>query len=64
MSGGGNVEKFKNETGHSLAGGNLRGVLYCLIAAVCYALYAALNKKQTYPKELSRFTVFAGVILK
>ncbi|WP_294407521.1 DMT family transporter [uncultured Clostridium sp.] len=44
---------------HSLAGGNLKGVLYCLIAAVCYALYASLNKKQTYPKELSMFIVFA-----
>ena len=28
MGGGGNVEKFKNETGHSLAGGNIY-LLYC-----------------------------------
>lgn len=48
-----------NGNAHSLSGGNLKGVIYCLIAAVCYALYAALNKKQTYPKELSMFIVFS-----
>lgn len=44
---------------HALTGGNLKGVCYCLIAAVCYAFYASLNKKQTYPKELSMLIVFA-----
>lgn len=43
----------------ALIGGNWKGVLFCLVAAICYALYASLNKKQTYPKEISMLVVFA-----
>ncbi|MDD3362198.1 MAG: DMT family transporter [Hespellia sp.] len=48
-----------NGNPRALVGGNLQGVLCCLAAAVCYALYASINKGQTYPKELSMFIVFA-----
>lgn len=37
---------------------NLKGVMFCVLAAVSYGFYASLNKKQTYDKELSMMVVF------
>lgn len=41
------------------------GIVYCLIAAVCYSLYSVLNKREDYDKNISVFlsyvfgTIFA-----
>lgn len=42
----------------ALINSNLKGVLYCLIAAVSYGLYSVLNKKETYHKELAIFVAY------
>lgn len=33
--------------------GNPKGILFALLAAVCYGLYCTLNKRETYDKNLS-----------
>ncbi len=40
-------------------GGSINGVAFCLCAAVSYGLYAVLNKRQTYDKEIAMFVVYA-----
>lgn len=47
-----------------LFGSDLKGIIYCLCAAVCYGFYATLNKKQKYDKEIAIMVAFAvsGVV--
>lgn len=48
----------------ALLGSDLKGVICCLCAAVCYGFYASMNKKQTYNKEIAIMVSFAvsGVV--
>lgn len=39
--------------------GNPKGVIFCLLAAICYGLYCTLNKKETYDKNLSVMVSYA-----
>lgn len=44
--------------------GDTKGVLYALLAAVCYGLYCTLNKRENYDKNLSVMVSYmAGTIL-
>lgn len=43
----------------SLASADGKGIIYCLIAAVCYGLYSTLNKTQDYDKNCSVFLSYA-----
>jgi drug/metabolite transporter (DMT)-like permease len=52
----GNLELLMNS--------NLKGVCFCLLAAVSYGFYAAINKGQNYNKEIAMMFAFAtaGII--
>ena len=41
-----------------LLGGNLFGALMCVVAAVCYGFYSAMNKKKGYDSELMLLLTF------
>jgi drug/metabolite transporter (DMT)-like permease len=47
-----------------LLNSNLKGVCFCLLAAVSYGFYAAINKGQNYNKEIAMMFAFAtaGII--
>ncbi|SEW18796.1 DMT family transporter [[Clostridium] fimetarium] len=36
-----------------IASGNLKGIIFCLLAAVSYGLYSVLNKKEIYDKSIA-----------
>ena len=44
----------------TLLGGQRMGILYSLLAAVCYGLYSPLAKKQTYDPDLALMIVFGA----
>lgn len=43
-----------------LAGGNLKGVMACVIAAVSYGFYSVISKKMRYDTEMLLFLAFAS----
>ena len=44
--------------------GNPKGILFALLAAVCYGLYCTLNKRETYDKNLSVMISYgAGTVI-
>ncbi|MGN0169877.1 MAG: DMT family transporter [Lachnospiraceae bacterium] len=45
---------------HNLLGGSLMGILYSLMAALCYGLYCTLNKREDYDKNISVFLSYAS----
>lgn len=45
---------------HNLLGGSLMGMMYSLMAALCYGLYCTLNKREDYDKNLSVFLSYAS----
>jgi len=36
-----------------IASGNLKGIIFCLLAAVSYGLYSVLNKKENFDKSIA-----------
>ena len=42
----------------TLVGGQRMGILFSLLAAICYGLYSPLSKKQTYDPDLALMIVF------
>jgi len=44
----------------TLFGGQWLGILYCLLAAICYGIYSPLNKKQTYDTDLALAVIYGA----
>ena len=44
----------------TLIGGQWLGILYCLLAAICYGIYSPLNKKQTYDTDLALAVIYGA----